>query len=194
MSWQIFIIVTFISAFLVYPGFELFQRISIKKREIPAYGVKIWQRRHFLFWNDYKRAYGDLVFLSFLNGFVSLSFSQIKLIEYYLFASWFFASLLFATLWLIKTRKDFTVGKLARWDWHFVAPNAKITTAGKYHLTYLFFEANVIQLALFLLFQPIEQFIKVGILMSLCGYVLTVLYDAIADRRIAKAVLSSRQK
>lgn len=179
MNWTLIIAASFLSALLVFPGFELAQRVSIKKGEIPPRGTQVWQGRPFFFWTDYKTLlYGDLVFLSLLNGFTLNALLLASTVWHMWLLAVLFGSV-FTYAWFTFSKHDYTRAVFSmRWDWHFVPPNATVTTAGKYHLAYFFFEACVFGVAAQLLWQPIPAVLKLGALVSLCGYVVTVTRDA----------------
>ncbi|MDO8514592.1 MAG: hypothetical protein Q7S50_03550 [bacterium] len=180
MNWVVFCITVSISAFLVYPGFEIAQVVSIRKGEIPARGVHIWKGRPFLHWSDFAtQLYGDLIFFSLLNGFVAIAFQSVQASEKFLL--FLLASILgFAItfLWIRLAQRVFASPRFNRWDWHFTSPAGRLTVGGKYHVFYFFLESVILVIAFgYLIWQPIDALLRIGILTSSAGYLVALLRD-----------------
>lgn len=168
---------TLVSMFLVYPGYSFFQKLSAKRHEIPV-SARQWHHRLFWYWNDYAALlYGDFIFLSLLNGFVAVSlYTNSVPIEWFAIAITF--GCVITVMWLRIMKSAFNVKSIAgRWDWSFVPPHARITLGGKYHLFYFVVEASIVALSVYFLWAPVSAVISLGIILSLLGYLSTVMYD-----------------
>ncbi|MBI5456363.1 hypothetical protein HY969_01350 [Candidatus Kaiserbacteria bacterium] len=184
MDWGTYIFAALISALLVYPGFEIFQRISIRRKEIPERGTSSWQGRQFLFWSDYKTLLiGDLVFLSALNGFVISVLAHSWQDHLFVIGIAGLIGGLVALFWVMQTKKAYAnnILRVSRWDWAFTAPQGNLTIGGKYHLLYFWAESVFILCSFyFLALHPVSPIVWWGMAISLAGYIVTVVWDVYA--------------
>ena len=178
---EIFFITSLVSLVAVYPGFELFQNMAIKRGEIPPRGVHTWHGRQFLHWDAYiVQRNRDPLFFSALNGFAALALYSLGVSDSLLWAigGTSVTSLALTYLWLTGVQRSHRENNFARWDASFTAPDARLTTWGRYHLIYFWFELSVIVLSLvYLVWQPVGLVPRTGIIVSLLGYAALMLYD-----------------
>ncbi|TSC87154.1 MAG: hypothetical protein G01um10148_259 [Parcubacteria group bacterium Gr01-1014_8] len=182
MDWNTFLIVVGVSVFAVYPGFEFFQYLAIRRGQIPRRGEVEWKGRSFFHWDRYKTLlFGDLLFASLFNGFAICLFS---LERNHLGTLYFVAAALIALVitgaWFAQAKRRFETGDMRtlRWDWAFTASNGRPPISGLYHLVYFAFEAFLVSFTLLMLISvPIERFILLGLICSSAGYIATLLYD-----------------
>ena len=178
MDWSIFFVSVVTSALVVYPGFEFFQNLSIRAGQIPPRGVQTWYGREFLHWDRFATLlYGDLIFLSLINGFAISALSGMSPDIRIICAS-IACAVVITLIWWIIVREAFINRAIDRWDMGFTAPDAKLTIFGLFHLVYFSFEIALILVAAFYLLQPSVAFVvRAGLILSMLGYIVTVLYD-----------------
>lgn len=182
MDWKLFVLVVFSSMVVCGVGFELVQHFSVMAGQIPPRGVHALAGKPFLHWNHFAvQLYGDLFFLSLLNGFVATAWQKV---EWTVATQWWVVGIgtlavIATVLWATSVQKQFAAGKFARWDWGFTTPNGRLTIAGKAHLVYFCLEAAVIGVALLcFLWKPVGMISKIGAALAIAGYIATAVYDA----------------
>ena len=181
MNLQIFLVVVCLSVSLVFPGFEFFQNLAVRKGEIPRRGVHTFAGRPFLHWDGYAvQRYGDLIFLSLLNGFSAIAWRKVAPVNIRWLTLTVLLAVVITVLWLRGVKRRFASGEFWRWDWGFTAPDGHLTIAGKYHLIYFCFETAVLGTSiLYLVWQPIGWLLRIGIIAPLVGYIATAVYDCL---------------
>jgi len=182
MDWSMFSVAALASAFLVYPGFEFFQFLSVKAKQIPPRGTTHWKGRQFFHWDRYKTLlFGDLIFLSLFNGFAvsALVFLWNAITPGYVAFFAFIAAVITAS-WFVQAKRRFASGNMRtlRWDSAFTAPDGRSTICGIYHLVYFFVEAFLISFSvMFLMWMPVDWFLKFGMAGALFAYVIALWHD-----------------
>lgn len=143
MNTNTLFLVTVLIGLLVYPlGFEITQRIAIRKGQIPRRGITEQGGMKFLHWQNFNaHKFGDTTGMVPLIAFVVMACGQANWTP---LMSWIAKAIVALSiacsyLWVRNTRHamlrgKFAVGtKHARRDWGFAGPDAKVTVAGWYN-------------------------------------------------------------
>ncbi len=189
-QYALFVLVVAIGIVLFPLGFEVVQRFSIARWQIPRRINKEWCDRPFLHWQDFNvHKYGDVFGMVPLIGFVVLACAETKwespALKFSLLV--FVLAVFGACLWVKSVQRSVNKGKIARYDWGFscmtcdwISKDSKtfITIAGYYHtfITALRFAAIGFA-AIFVATGSASDTLTLCMILSFAVWILTAIVD-----------------
>jgi hypothetical protein len=181
-QYAMFALVVIIGLVIFPVGFEITQRISVWRNQIPTPINKFMGGRKFLRWRDFNvHKYGDTLGMVPMIGFVVLACREAQwkpLATTYAVAIYLLAAL-GACLWAISVKRAIDSGKINRYDWGFACRFvARITIAGYYHtfVTGLRFAAIGLA-AIFVISGSASDTLTLCMILSFVVWILTAVVD-----------------